>query len=239
MTIDDLLASTEPILYETFCDEYIYAYSGTCYPVKYSGRLFIVSANHCFENSGISPEQTLYPIPTGRGPQRFFGIDAKYRAKAPEAKDVKHQDQIVLEVAKSHRPEEIIGVSALDLSLPGNALTPTGKSIKDIFVRGFPFEAPQHAIDYDQQIIRKQAYLTNGLVTATKSSFDFCYFIKLIQPIPDGMSPNGMSGTPVYGVTNQGMPVYCGTIIEYNKFDGEYLIISPEILVNTLKKICS
>jgi hypothetical protein len=51
------------------------------------------------------------------------------------------------------------------------------------------------------------------------------------------MNPNGMSGTPVYGLTSGNKPVYCGTLIEYLASTGEYLAIGPEVLLNTLKEI--
>jgi len=106
MTIDELLNPTRPILYETDFDEWPYALSGTCFPVKYGDELFIVSANHCYDNTGIFPEQTLYPRPDD--PSGFLAFDLKVRARSPQAKDDKHHDQVVLRVAGSHHPKEEI-----------------------------------------------------------------------------------------------------------------------------------
>ena len=80
MKIDDLLKSTKPILYETGTEEWPYAFSGTCYPVKYEGALFIVSAFHCYSNVQIEPENTLYPRPDD--PTGFFAFDTQVRAHA-------------------------------------------------------------------------------------------------------------------------------------------------------------
>ncbi len=236
MNIDDLLKSTKPILYETGADEWPYAFSGTCYPVKYNKTLYIVSAFHCYSNFKIKPENTLYPRP--ENPTGFFAFDTKVRARAQQSKDDEHHDQVVLRVAKSHHPEsETDKVLALDLADAANSRLPTSRDIKDFMVRGYPFDCPKHGINYELNKISYQAYTTNGALSVNQSPFDFCYLIRMITPIPNGMSPNGMSGSPVYGITQSQDPVYCGTIIKHSKFTGEYLVIGPEVLVNELKRI--
>lgn len=236
IAIDDLMKSTKPILYETGSDEWPYAFSGTCFPVRYNGTLFIVSAFHCYNNFNIEPENTLYPRPDD--PTGFFAFDTKLRGYAEQAKDDEHFDQVILRVAKSHHPQsETDKVVSLDLAVTANSRLPTSKDIKDFMVRGYPHDCPKHGIDYDKSKISYQAYTTNGAQSVNKSPFDFCYLIRMITPIPIGMSPNGMSGTPVYGIVQDGSPVYCGTIIKHSQFTDEYLMIGAEVLVNALKNI--
>jgi hypothetical protein len=218
-------------------DEWPYAFSGTCYPVKYNGDLFIVSAFHCYRNFQIKPENTLYPRPNNRN--RFFAFDQTSRAQAKQAKDNEHYDHVVLRVAKSHHPQnEVDKVIALDLSDSLNARLPTNNRIEDFRIRGYPHDAPKHSINYDLKKISQQAYTTNGYMGIKKTLFDFCYSLKMMTPIPSGMHPNGMSGTPVYGIIDK-HPVYCGTIIKYKEITGEYIVIGPEILVNHLKGLSS
>ncbi len=140
MTISDLLDATKPIIYETGVEEYPYALSGTCYPVRYHRNLFVVSAFHCYKNFNIEPEQTLYPRPAN--PTEFFALDRWFRAHAAESKDDEHYDQIVLRIARTdHSDSEIAQVAALDLAIPTNARLPTGSNIKDFLIRGYPFGA--------------------------------------------------------------------------------------------------
>ena len=234
MNIDDLLKSTKPILYETGHDEWPYAFSGTCYPVKHNKALFIVSAFHCYSNFKIAPENTLYPRPDD--PTGFFAFDATLRAHAQQSKDDEHHDQVLLKVATSHHAAtETDKVVALDLANPANARLPTSNDIKDFWIRGYPFDCPKHGIDYGLKKISYQAYTTNGALSTNKSPFYFCYLIRMITPIPSGMSPNGMSGSPLYGITHNHQPVYCGTIIKHSEFMDEYLVIGPEVLFNALK----
>lgn len=233
MTIDDLLNSTKPIVFETGEEEWPYALSGTCYPVKYNGVLFIVSAFHCYSNLKIKPENTLYPRPDNSN--RFFAFDQQSRAHVEQAKDDEHYDHVVLRVAKSHHShDEIDKVTALDLAVSTNARLPMSNGIKGFRIRGYPHDAPKHGVNYDLKKISQQAYNTNGCKGVKKAPFDFCYSLQMMTPIPCGMHPNGMSGTPVYGIID-GHPVYCGTIIKYSKITGEYIVIGPEILVNGLK----
>jgi hypothetical protein len=204
--------------------------------VKYRRALFIVSAFHCYSNSKIDPEQTLYPRPGD--PTDFFAFDLKSRAHAEQAKDDEHYDQIVLRVARNHHSEsEVDKVAALDLAVPSNARVPTATGIKDFWIRGYPFAAPKHFVDYDLQRISQQAYCTNGCAGVLKAPYDFCYSIRMITPIPNGTHPNGMSGTPVYGLTHRNTPLYWGTIIRYGQAEGEYIAIGPEILVNCLRQL--
>jgi len=236
MGIEELLTSTMPILYDTGCEEWPYAYAGTCFPVRYMETLFIVSADHRYRNHGISPERTLYPTPDD--PASFFAFDLETHAAWPHAKDDKHRDQVLLRVARACHPEgETQRVPCLDLAESSNALLPVSGGLIDIRLRGYPFGCPQHAINYDAQKIRRQAYATNCHIRNRRSPFSLCYYVKMVTPIPTGMSPNGMSGTPAYGVSRLGSPAYCGTVIEYNESTSEYLVIGPEVLVNALRKL--
>ena len=236
MKIIDFLHSNQPILYDTDDSEFPYALSGTCFPVRYGKNLFIVSANHCYTNSGILPEKTFYPRPDD--PRESLAIDRIFRAHAEGCSDNKNQDQVILRVSVSHHSyDEIMKIVALDLSVKNNSCLPTGRNVIDFQLYGYPKDAPEYGIDFEKKNIRKQGYLTNGKLGARKSAFDFCYWIKMVEPIPDGMSPNGMSGTPVYGITYDMKIVYCGTITEFSYDTKEYLAIGPELLVNSLREI--
>ncbi len=232
MDINELLMSTKPILYDTGDEHWPYAYSGTCFPVRFRDALYVVSADHCYKNFGIEPQQTMYPMPGD--PRTAFPFDLKVRAEAPSAKDPKHKDQVILRVAQSAPKDAVV---ALDLGDPHNSRLPTSGRLRDIVLRGYPWDCPKHEIDYSNEAIRSQAYTTNGRISATPAEFDYCYYVRLIAPIPNGMTPNGMSGSPLYGVTLSGRPVFCGMVIEYNYITKEYLAVGPEVLVNALLKL--
>jgi hypothetical protein len=234
MKIEALLDSTQPVLYETGDDDYPYGLSGTCFPIRYNGVLFIITAFHCYLNFNIKPEQTLYPSP--QDPTVFFAFDRTIRGRRPEAKDDEHYDQIALRVSRVHHPQaQTDALPALDIAVPGSVVLPTSSRIKQLWIRGYPHDAPKHGIDHSSKKITKQAFTTNGHIDVAKARFDFCYSVRMTTPIPAGMHPNGMSGSPIYGVLDDGAPVFCGTIILFNKITSVYIAIGPEVLVAVLK----
>ncbi len=236
MDINELLRSTRPIFYDTGDEDWPYAYSGTCFPVRFRKTLYVVSADHCFKNFGIEPKQTMYLTPGD--PRMAFGFDLQIRAESPSAKDPKHKDQVILRVASStHNQRDIDKVVAVDLSDRRNSRLPTSSNLKDIVLRGYPWDCPAHGIDYTEEVIRHQAYTTNGCFSTEPSGFAYCYYVSLMSPVPDGMKPNGMSGSPIYGITHAGQAVFCGMVIEYNSRTRDYLAVGPEVLVNTLLKL--
>lgn len=227
--IPEILNSTQPLLYDTGFEEWPYGYAGSCFPVLWGGTLYIVSAYHCYENHKIAPENTLYPIPCDK--ENFFGFCSALRGKVQGVNDLKHYDQIALEVSKAiHQKFELESVSALDLSNPNNSISLSDVSLSEVWLRGYVFDNPAHEICYETRKIRQQAYVTNGIVAARKSSFDHCHMVKVRTPTPGGFSPRGMSGSAVYGSDRQGNVRFAGTVIEFNDYTDEYLVIDSKVL---------
>lgn len=234
--IPTILESTKPVLYETGYEQWPYAYAGSCFPVRWKENLYIVSAFHCFENHQVNPENTLYPIPGNSN--EFFGFCCQLRAKLNEAKDLKHHDQILLQVSTDiHNNEQRNLVKAIDLSDTKSIISLSNKEIVDVWLRGFPLDNPNHEINYEEGKIRQQAYVTNGYTSSRKSLFDFCHMLKVKTPIPDGMSPNGMSGSPVYATDQRNKIYLAGTVIEYNIATDEFLIIDSSVIRELLNRI--
>ena len=228
-----ILKSTQPLLYETEYEDWPYSYAGTCFPVRWKNDLYIVSALHCYENYAINPECTCYPIPINE--REFFGFCRTLKARDKIVENRKHSDQILLKVASDiHSEEQLNSVEALDLSDAQSIIFLLDQGIKDVWLQGYPFGNPSHRID--ETTIMKQAYVTNGLEYIKKSSFDHCYFLKVKTPTPNGVSPNGMSGSPVYALDQYDRIRLAGTIIEYNCYTNEFLVIGSFILRETFKK---
>ncbi|NTU49956.1 MAG: hypothetical protein HGA87_03550 [Desulfobulbaceae bacterium] len=229
-----ILDSTKPILYETGYEEWPYAYAGSCFPVRWKNKLYIVSAFHCFENHQVEPEATLYPIPVKQ--DHFFGYCCMLRAKVNEAKDLKHYDQLLLQVSHDiHSDKEIGSVNAFDLSDSQSLISLSSPDVLDVWLRGFLLENPGHEVDYEALKIRQQAYVTNGLVSSRNSLFNYCHMLKVKTPVPAGMSLNGMSGSAAYAVDKNGNVKFAGTVIEHNSFTDEFLVIDSLVLSELLR----
>lgn len=235
-TIKDVIDATSPLLFLTDEADFPYAYGGSCYPVKWKDQLYIVSAFHCYDNLSIKPENTLYPIPQTN--VNFFGFTNIFRAVCNNANDPKHSDQILLQVCKNNVSEtQFNAVAALDLSNENYACSLTDPSVTQVLLRGYLNQNDVHAIDYESCVIRSQAYFTYGLISAKKSISDYCTNIKIQSPTPSGLPPTGMSGSAVYVTRNNNQFSLAGTVIEYNTFTNEFLVIDSSVIVNFLRQI--
>jgi len=224
-----ILESTKPVLYETGYDEWPYSFAGSCFPIRWENKLYIVSAFHCYENHQVKPEDTLYKIPIDQ--ENFFGFCNTLRAKINGAKDLKHYDQILLEVSSViHTADEINSVESLDLSNPVSIISLADNNVKDVWLRGYLSENPLHKISYEDKKITEQAYVTNGIVSAKNSNFDYCHMLKVKTPTPEGFSPDGMSGSPVYAEDEQGEIRLAGVVIEFNIYTEEFLVIDALVI---------
>jgi hypothetical protein len=236
MNHPNVLEATKPLLYETGVEEYPYQYAGTCFPLRCYGELYILSAKHCYTNHQLKPECTLFPVSTD--PRSFYAFDRIYQGSIPGASDDQHSDFIALRVAKNkHSKEELLTQVALDLSTDNTVSLATNKRLIDVWVRGYPFENPKYGVDYDAHAIRSQAYTTNnGGLDVTRSPFDRCYWLNLKAPVPPNVSPNGMSGSPVYGIHFSGRILFLGIITCFDRASSNYLLVGSEVVANLLRK---
>ena len=235
MHIPKILESTKPVLYETGYDEWLYSYAGSCFPVRWKNNIYIVSAFHCYENHQVKPEDTLYPIP--KKLDEYFGFCCTLRAKVDDTKDLKHYDQILLQVSPEiHSEDQLKSVDAIDLSAAESIIDLSDNEIADVWLRGYLSENPSHEINYNERKIKQQAFVTNGIVSSRKSTFDYCHMVKVKTPTPDGYSPDGMSGSPVYVTDNNGKIRFGGVVIEFNIYTEEYMVIDSRVIRELLGK---
>jgi hypothetical protein len=231
-----VINSTQPILYETGYKEWPYAYAGSCYPVRWNKNLYIISAYHCYENHGVKPEITLYSIPKSK-PVQFYGFNLKLTPKITNSEDNKHKDQVILAVSNELHTQNIVDLTvALDLSDNENIISISDSDISDVWLRGYLSTNDAHKIDYEKKKIKPKAYVTNGIVSTRVSKSDHCYLLKVKTPYPKGLSPDGMSGSPVYAINKQGRFGLAGTIIEFNFFTNEFLVIESAVLRELIRR---
>lgn len=231
-----IIYSTQPILYDTGYEEWPYAYAGSCYPVRWKNNLYIISAHHCYKNHDVKPEKTLYPIPDSK-PLQFYGFNFKLTAKITTTKNDKHKDQVILVVSNELHTQNIIDLTeAIDLSEDINIVSLSEPKIKDVWLRGYLSNNPSHKIDYENKKLKPQAYITNGIVSSRESNSDFCHLLKVKTPFPEDLSPDGMSGSPVYAINKQGKLGLAGTVIEFNTLTNEFLVIDSAVLRELLRR---
>ncbi len=230
-----VISLTMPLLYETEVEDWPYAFAGSCFPVRWKNALYIVSAFHCIENHRLKPESTLYPmLPSTK---EFFGFSHFLRAKMQDTQDMRHYDQIVLQVSNElDSIQQSTLVKAIDLSDEDNiAKLSEPDKINEVWLKGYPFQNPSHLVDYEKKEIKPQALVINGFVSSRKSPFAHCSYVAVQNSSPFGWFPNGMSGSAVYVTDVLGKTRFAGTLIEFNEHTNEFLVIDPTPLYAMLK----
>ena len=241
-TLNKILNYTKPLLYDTDYEGYEYAYAGSCFLLKWQEKLYIVSAKHCFDNHhNIKAKDIMYPIPNS---EYFVGINNQFDICSQ--KD--YADQVILEVKLDNLSKILFNsLEIIDLSYQNSIISFDNSLIKDVYLRGFPFENDNHTIFHEEnnKKIRQQAYLTNSIIQTQKSSSDHCYYLKMKQPTynyiegnddENAKQANGMSGSPVYAIDINNNIYFAGIIIKYNKITSEYLVINAHITRELLNK---
>lgn len=90
------------------------------------------------------------------------------------------------------------------------------------------------AIDRQKSWNYQYTYVTHGIVSSRKSTFDHCHMVKVKTPFPEGFSPIGMSGSALYGMDRSGNVRFGGAVIEFNEYTNEYMVIGAAILSGLL-----
>lgn len=142
---------------------------------------------------------------------------------------MRHYDQIVLQVSNELHPiQQTTAVKAIDISRDDN-ITKLSEpdTIHEVWLRGYPLQNPSHLVDSEKNKIKPQALIVNGFISSRKSPYAHCSYVRVQTSSPFGWAPNGMSGSAVYVTDELGKTRFAGTLIEFNEFTDEFLVIDP------------
>ena len=201
--------------------------------VQFGALHFVVSTLHGCRNLNYRPESILY-VPDFK--EKFaFSYDAILQGKYEKDGD-KNEDFVLLRIADLEiNKVGLERVTLKDIKMRKDVCLPG--EVKDLFTRGFLYELDTNAIDYDSQSISMQAYTTNGVEYIHKSIWEGCFFVKFKSPKPNCISghPNGMSGSPVFGLKHDGTTGLFGMIIEHDLLSDEFLVLSVEVINSAIR----
>jgi hypothetical protein len=232
-----IINSTKPVLYDTGDVNFPYAYAGTCYPVKWENNFYIISSAHCYENHSVKPEKTLYPIPHS-SPLQFYGFNVKLTVDSNQFQGEKYKDQVILKVSnKLHTKDTIDLTKALDISKNSSIVSFSEINIEDIWIGGYLLSNDNSLdIDYDNKKMKSTLHISNRIISSRISSFAFCYYLKVPEDFLGETSYKGLSGSPVYIKSKENIVGLAGTIIEFNEYTNEFLVIDSIVLREYLER---
>lgn len=200
--------------------------AGTIAPIKYDGKLYLITAKHVAENMGLKHNQVMYYLPL----DKFLSYDKVVNGLANgNLKDNPCDDFVLLKITEDDVYKEFekeLNESVLDL----NSNVSFKNQLLDVYIRGCPcpmnFEGTK--IDFEKQKISQQCFVTNGFLNIKESEWPGCYYVKMKTPTVEdfGGDPRGMSGSVVYGVNERCDAGILGILISYNTLTKEYLVLS-------------
>lgn len=227
----DISSDNEQFLKEfpecrSFLEGRDYQLGGSCAPVIFRGKKYLISAKHVAQNLSLSFDKSMYCFPSG---------DALSYTKIINWNDENKEDEdfVLMEIAHDACVEELDCSAIFDLEsnleINGNIL--------DMYFRGCPCNFK--GTEIENFVIRQQCFRTNGLEKIRKDCESECYWVKMKTPTDSrfGDDPRGMSGSPVYGINNLCEAGLIGIVIGFNKITKEYQILPAKVICEKCKAL--
>lgn len=180
---------TRPVCYKVPNPDCPYNTGGTCFVVRFRGRLWAFTAKHVLTNFGILVDQVLIPYKVGS--YHFFPIaDARTFQNYPKDSDC--TDIILFEIDEAHiEPEHFDPTTVYDLDSEPD-FTVQGDML--LAIHGFP--TALNIADKDEQALFHQPLSIPGHF-GDRSAMTACREVNLLN---DGgiTDHDGFSGCPIF-----------------------------------------
>ncbi len=212
-------------------DEEFYGIAGTVFLVRYRGRMFAVTAQHCLSSGNGDDVRIALNPETGT----FLPLKNLHRLRSNPPK------QDWADIAIFEAAPELLSVeeqqSRQSLVLdPLRVSTMRIKANANLYVPGFPKYL--NGVDYDRSVIHTQGYLTTGkyLRPAGRPHIHVFEFHDL-----DGIDwVDGMSGSPIFSIEKYPEAHFfgfLGILIKAQKMGTEAEFIDASILYQLFDKV--
>jgi hypothetical protein len=224
MKISDLMLCAKPLMFENQDERFRFSIQGTCVVVRFSGRLYAVTAKHCLNGRNRSSVR-IRMVP---GNLTWLPIQTIH---TPEGK-ADFYDLAVVEFISSVTWE---GYSPHCLNLEGPVITlkaPPAKALLGLV--GYP--ASNNSIDYDTMEISTKGFSVDGRCLGPGEEAH-CSIMRFnnVEPIEH---LNGMSGSPVLQFEEIEEGVYrhwfAGILIRGSKQSNTGRFINAEVVIRAL-----
>ncbi len=194
--LEDCLQCVHPLLVRKDGPE-AYAKIGTGFFIAALDRLFLLSASHCFSNSGYRPDQ-LAIVPRSRC-REFVKFDRIWtgRSLAPDQKDQTDKaDFVVLNVNFTWTPDHVLADLRPFRLTPLSCIDPTNPDVAEVIVCGYPGE--RAVIDNLRMVLEAGCVVFDVAKRKPDSSREHLHLLHFTPEILS--SPAGLSGSPVFAL---------------------------------------
>lgn len=243
MKVKELGDCVRPIVFENDeFDDYPYTVGGTCFLIEYDRKIFAVTAKHVLKNLNYKPEEVRVP-PYVEGMTHFLPICKSYANSIYETEGEDYADIILLEIARDKlhsgwksrlKPYvyEINSIAPLDF-----------QANPKLLIKGFPKKIPgQNYVDHDEKHMQFKALTITGNYLGESKDSKGCHQFKFDDLTDVVPSSDGMSGSPLFRVSQNNKESIARLAGMYIRGDDEKntgLFISSNIIKKMLHKACS
>ena len=226
--LDHALSLTQPILWD---DTDFPGVLGTCSPIWYKERMYLLTAKHSVRNQDVSNLSYLVDLKK----RDCLLLDSLNSINLNDESELRTEDYAMI-LIKDENPLGIRKTWAFDIER--NQID-YKSNIIDVFIRGAPCVI--NGIDYDMGKIRERCFITEGLESIdVDENYPGCFWIKMKTPLAEEFNndANGVSGSVVYGMNERCEAGVLGIVIGYNIYTKSYLALSMAAILASLKGKC-
>ena len=183
-----------PLLFGNNDPNFPYTMQGSGFLVEFNNRLFFVTAHHCLRNLQYTPEQLK--ITPHSASKEVINFDRQYAGRSLVPDDPDRADLLILHVNIRNSPLEALQgllpfhLSSITCGVPGGS--------PDLQYRAHGYPASSCEVDYDSLRITGRTVILDLQHNGPASSISHVH--KFTYPKDDCADPNGLSGSPVFGM---------------------------------------
>lgn len=238
MKVKELGDCVRPVVFENEkFDEYPYTVGGTCFLIEYCRKVFAVTAKHVLKNLNYKPEEVRIP-PYIEGMTHFLPICKSYANPIYETYGKDYADIILLEIARdklhSGWKSQLKPYDYAMNSLPSLYFKGSSK----LLIKGYPKKIPgQNYVAHVEKHMQFQALMITGNYLEESKASEGCHLFKFDDLTDIVPSSNGMSGSPLFHVSQnheESIASLAGMYIKGDDENNTGLFISSEIIKRML-----
>lgn len=208
MSLENLLETGKPVLYETGGDDAPYSGCGTCFLALHNKQTYIVTAKHVV-NGNAGESLMVFP---NKHTELSIPLNVFVTIENPDPSDNDYSDIAIYRIdheALHIEPGSLmrtVDFTKYDAHWRSHHLQ------NDYLPIGFPIE--HRIVDYDRYLVSSTQYLLKGRYIGPSIS-KYCHEIE-VNDLRGLTDLNGLSGSPVFCVRRQGSPraaTICGMLI--------------------------
>jgi hypothetical protein len=235
MKLLSITQCARPVLFENASRDYPYSLGGTAFIVRFSERVFVVTAKHVLNLQSFEPRQLC--IQYRPDSKEFLPLRALYLVRGADEADTDQYDIAVREVDSGALHNEFYGEYRPYSLLAMDRYTIYSERGAYIY-RGYPSDMRE--VDFENNRI-EQGAVTSRAEYAGRTPYAAIRMLKLLDLKPL-TTIDGLSGSPVFQVHNEddskySREAFAGMLVRGSIESGKVYLIEHSRVIEVLTQI--